>query len=160
HASGAEVLTAIVAAYEMSNKIMAALGGNRGLSEHGLGSDAIARPCALALAGGWLMGLDEEQLVNAAGIATTFGVEPRVVVSPSTRYHLRSPMPALNGMFGLLLARSGYPGPADAFEGKGGIAQLLDGDIDLDALRMPREDWTILYTGVNTTSVDGDVAGI
>jgi 2-methylcitrate dehydratase len=161
HKSGRDVLTAIVAAYELSNKIMGALGGNRGLAENGWGADTIGRPCALALTAGRLLGLNQEHLANALGIAGTFGLSPRVVTSPTTKYHLRSPMPAINGLLAALLAWQGYPGPHDVFEGAGGLASTaMRGNVDLDSLRQPRKDWSILYTGINRTSVDGDIVGM
>ncbi len=37
---------------------------------------------------------------------------------------------------------------------------VMGGEIDLDKLRQSRRDWTILYTGINRTSVDGDIVGL
>jgi len=161
HLDGRAVLSSIVCAYEIANRLMGAVGGNRGLAIHGWGADCAARPVALAFATGRLLNLSQSQLVNAAGIAGTFGLEPRVAISPTTRHHLRSPMPAFIAVTASLLALKGYPGPEDLFEGSGGLGEILmNGEMDLDALKRPLDDWSILYTGVNRTSVDGDVVGL
>src|SRR5262249_11146903 len=49
----------------------------------------------------------------------------------------------------------------DVFEGTHGLANVaMHGVIDMDKLTEPRSDWTIMYTGINRTSVDGDIVGL
>jgi 2-methylcitrate dehydratase len=159
-ATAKDAITAIVVGYETANKIMDALGGMSALKVRKWSPDTVARPCALAIAAARLFTLSEEQTVNALGIAGCFGQAPRVVTSATAKHHLRSPVLAFNALLAVTLARAGYPGPTDVLDGDDGLNEVLfSGTIDLEKLRQPRNAWSILYTGVNRTSVDGDVVG-
>lgn len=160
-ATGKQALAAVVCAYEMANKIQSTIRGQRGLEDRGWTNDSVGRPCALAMASGLLLGLDQQQMVSAIAMAGTFSLAPAVMDSNSTRFHLRSPMPMTFAVMAALLAQRGYPGPPDIFEGRNGLKETaMGGDMDIERLMAPRSEWTILKTGINRTSASGDVRGV
>jgi 2-methylcitrate dehydratase len=162
HSSGKEILSAVVAAYELANKMYAAVGGNFGLLDNGWSTDVIGRPGAMALVAGRLLGFSEVQLAHALGIAGSFTLVPFIVYSPTTQHspELRTSMALMNAVLSAILAWKGMTGPLDVFEGRYGLSEMATGGkMDFDKLREPHQDWTILYTGVNTFAGDPDMAG-
>ena len=118
----------------------------------------------MALVAGRLLGLNEEQMANALAIAGCFNLEPGILVSPNEEItmarYLRFPYGAYNGILGALLARKGFKGPLNVFEGHHGIAEVVTGgEMDLEKLSQPRKEWTILNTWIKNFPVDGNMEG-
>jgi 2-methylcitrate dehydratase len=161
HSSGEEIITAIVVAYELLNRISASMGGSHGvLDSRGWTTETMAPPCVMALVAGRLLGLNEKQMANALAIAGSFTVELGILHSPQMTRNLRSPYGAYSGILGAFLAGKDFTGPVDVFEGQRGLAEVVTGgEMDLEKLRQPREDWTILYTWILNFAADGNMQG-
>ncbi|MBI2987673.1 MAG: MmgE/PrpD family protein [Deltaproteobacteria bacterium] len=165
HSTGQEVITVVVLAYELLNKVSDSAGGDRGvLPRLGWASEAIRTPCVMALVAGRLLGLNEEQMANALAIAGCFTQELGILVSPHEEItmarNLRFPYGAYNGILGALLAQKGFKGPLNVFEGHHGLAEVVTGgEMDLEKLRHPRKDWTILYTWIKSFAAEGLLHG-
>jgi 2-methylcitrate dehydratase len=107
HKSGAEVMTAITIGYE----IKAAQAGGE--------------PVAAAMAAGKLMGLDEDRLANAVGMALVPHVALNKGVGAMSMWKgVRSAEATKNGVWAALLAREGMTGPPQPFEGRGSLWAL------------------------------------
>jgi 2-methylcitrate dehydratase len=107
HKSGAEVLMAIAIGYE----IKAAPAGGE--------------PVAAAMAAGKLMGLDEDRLANAVGMALVPHVALNKGVGAMSMWKgVRSAEATKNGVWAALLAREGMTGPPQPFEGRGSLWSL------------------------------------
>ncbi len=164
HSTGQEVITAVVLAYELLNKVADSVGGHRGLTRHGWTSETIKTPCVMALVAGRLLGFNEEQMANALAIAACFTQELEILSSPNEEMtmarNLRFPYGAYSGILGALLAQKGFKGPLNVFEGHHGIAEVvMGGEMDLEKLRQPRKEWTILYTWIKRFAADGGTQG-
>ncbi|MBI2986079.1 MAG: MmgE/PrpD family protein [Deltaproteobacteria bacterium] len=161
HTSGPEVITAVVLAYELLNKVYDSTGGNHGvLQRRGWTTETMGPPCIMALMAGRLLGLSEGQMANALAIAGCFTLEPRILHSPHATRNLRSAYGAYGGILGALLAQKGFKGPLNVFEGHHGLAEVVaGGEMDLDKLRQSRKEWTILYTWIKRFAADGDLQG-
>ncbi|MBI2988727.1 MAG: MmgE/PrpD family protein [Deltaproteobacteria bacterium] len=165
HSSGQEVITAIVLAYELLSKVCDSVGGNHGvLGRRGWAPDTIKTLCVMALIAGRLLGLNEEQMANALAIAGCFTLELGILQSPHEEItmarNLKFAYGAYHGILGALLAQKGFKGPLNVFEGHHGLAEVVAGaEMDLEKLRQPRRDWTILNTWVKNLAADGNLEG-
>lgn len=130
-ASGREVLTAIVAAYEIFGAVADAASVSHKGWDHGfylvLGSAAGA---------GRLLGLTKEQMADALAIAVTANIATR-----QTRFgkismwkNAAAAAAVRGGVFAALLAKAGMSGPSAAFEGREGVWQQLTGAFELPSL--------------------------
>jgi 2-methylcitrate dehydratase len=161
HSSGQEVITAIVLAYELLSKVSDSLGGDHGvLGKRGWTHETVSTPCVMALVAGRLLGLNEEEMANAVAIAGCFTQELGILVSPNEEItmarNLKFPYGAYSGILGVLLARTGFKGPLNVFEGHHGIAEVVaGGEMGLEKLRQPRKDWTILNTWIKNFAAEG-----
>ncbi|MCS6776076.1 MAG: MmgE/PrpD family protein [Chloroherpetonaceae bacterium] len=130
-ASGREVLTATVLAYEVQCRLCdAASIRARGWDHVTYGS------FSTALAAGKLLGLDATQLTHALGLA---GVPNNAL--RQTRVGMLSHWKGCafanasrNGVFAALLASYGMTGPSDVFEGQMGFWKQVSGPFDLPML--------------------------
>jgi 2-methylcitrate dehydratase len=163
HSNGQEVITNIVLAYELSNRLFDSLGGRTHgiLAKRGWTTETVGPPCIMALLAGRLLGLGEVEMANALGIAGCFNIEPGILFTPRMTKNLRTPYGAYGGIFAAFLAQKGFTGPLDVFEGPRGIAQVVaGGEMDLEKLRQPRKEWTILYTWIKNFAADGNMQGL
>lgn len=166
HSTGQEVITAIVLAYELMNRIFAAIPEyNALLDERGWTHETMRTPCAMALVAGRLLGLNEEQMANALALAGSFNFELGIVnwceEELTMARNLKFPYGAYHAILGALLARKGFKGPLNVFEGHHGIAEVITGgEMDLAMLRQPRRDWTILNTWIKRFAAGGHMQGL
>jgi 2-methylcitrate dehydratase len=166
HSTGQEVITAVVLAYELLNKVVVSVGGDDGvIDKRGWAPETIKTPCIMALVSGRLLGLNEEQMANALSIAGCFTSELGILSSGKEELtmarNLRFPYAAHSGILGALLAQKGFKGPLNVFEGHHGIAEVLaGGEMDFEKLREPIQDWTILNTWVKRFAACGNIQGI
>jgi 2-methylcitrate dehydratase len=122
--SGKELITAIVVAYELEMRLsLAADPGIREVGWHHASLTQFVSP----LVAGRMLGLSEDQMVSAAGIAGsshfTFG---GVVAGHLTNMkNAADPMATEAGVRGAMLAATGYSGPVEVFEGKESLFQVL-----------------------------------
>ena len=104
HCSGADVMAAIVVAYELQ----AVPAG---------GESVVA-----AMVAGKLMNLDEDRLANALTIALTPHIALNKGVGAMSMWkNTRSAESAKCGVWAAMLAREGMTGPPQPFEGRGGL---------------------------------------
>ncbi|MBI4525956.1 MAG: MmgE/PrpD family protein [Deltaproteobacteria bacterium] len=86
-------------------------------------------PFAVAAAAGKLMGLSEESLLDALGIAYTgVAISGRSTSSPSLTKRLTAGLAARNGVFAAELAAVGYPANRSVLTGKNGYFRLFHGE--------------------------------
>jgi 2-methylcitrate dehydratase len=141
HASGRDVMIAIILAYQVNQALSAAAGDyqRRGWDQ-GLGVGA-----GTALACGKLLGLNEDQLANALSLAIVPSIPMRVTRTGALSMSKGCATAAAvrNAVFSTLIAREGMTGPAQPFEGRDGLWQLVTGPFK--ELRLPsREPETTL----------------
>jgi 2-methylcitrate dehydratase len=123
-ASGADLLLAIVIAYELQCRFVDVVP----ISHAGWDQTPVVA-MATALAGGRLMGLDREALGHALSLAITPGIALNQTRTGriSMWKGMAGPQGARQGVFACYLAAAGMTGPEDIFEGKFGFwSQLFD----------------------------------
>lgn len=126
--TGAELLTAIVAAYEVQCALCDAA------SLRARGWDHVAYIAfSSTLAASMLFGLTEKETVHALGIAGTTSAALRQTRAGelSMWKGAAAANSARNAVFAALLARAGMTGPAPVFEGEFGLFNLVSGPFKL-----------------------------
>lgn len=131
--SGKEIITAIVLAYEFEQRLSEfAKPGIRERKWHHASLTQFVSP----VVAGKVLGLSEDQIVNAIGISGCHNFTPGAV----TAGHLTmmkntvDPMATQAGVQAAQLAARGYEGPEAIFEGKEGFVDTFGGEFDLDVL--------------------------
>lgn len=127
-ASGADFLTAFAVAYQIHARL-SDVAPVRDLGFDHTTQGAFAAGAASAKA----LGLNAEQIANAAAMAGTANVALRVTRTGDLSHWkgLAYPHVSKEGVFDALLASHGITGPAQVFEGNKGF-KALAGDFDLD----------------------------
>jgi len=132
-ASGADVITAVVIAYEIEMRLCEfAVPGIRERGWHHATLTQFASPYTA----GKLLGLSPEQLVHAAGIsgsahATTGSVTAGKLTMMKNTV---DPLATAAGVEAALLAKEGYTGPEHALDGKEGLMHVLGEGWDTDKI--------------------------
>lgn len=124
--SGRELLSAIVAGYEVAIRIGAAVGKKHYFYFHNTSTCGVFGAAAAA---SWLLDLDEERIVWALGNAGTqasglweFNAEGAM------SKHLHAGRAASNGVLAALLAERGFTGPSRILEGERGFFRAMAPD--------------------------------
>lgn len=128
-ASAAELITAIVLAYEINCRLIDAFD----ISTRGWDPPVFSPP-AVALAAGKLMKLGPDKLTQAVNIAINDHIpmgQTRVQTLSDWK-GLADAEAGRNAIFAALLARGGLTGPAPIFEGLAGFFRLVSGPADID----------------------------
>jgi 2-methylcitrate dehydratase len=128
-ASGEDFLLALAVAYEIQCRItdvvpVMAKGFNH----------AIQLAVSASAASGKLFGLSTEQLANAIAIATVDNVSLTCVhAEPVSQWKAFSPgMTGMRAVYAASLAKRGFTGPTNLFEGPNGLFRMFDQDIPVD----------------------------
>ena len=131
-ASGAKMLHAFVLGWEMFVRLGLAAPGS--FSKHGFQFTAVGGPFAAALTAGLLLGLNQEQLTSALGIAGSqaSGVM-EFVHEGATVKALHGGWPAHAGLLAARLAGAGMTGPSTILEGAHGFYALYARDAEAPA---------------------------
>jgi len=118
--TGEQLIAALVAGYEVNCRIDSAV--YPGLRNRGFHATGVVGTFGAAVAAGKLMGLNEEQMVNALGLAgiQAAGLEEWLTSGDMSK-RLHAGKAAMNGVLAAMLAREGYTGPSTVFEGKYGF---------------------------------------
>lgn len=118
--SGKELITALVAGYEISCRVDSSL--YPGLRDRGFHATGVVGTIGAAAAAGKILGLNNEQMVNAFGLAGTqaAGLEEWLTTGDMSK-RLHAGKAAMNGLLAAILAKEGYTGPQSVFEGKYGL---------------------------------------
>jgi 2-methylcitrate dehydratase len=126
HATGAQTLAAVTIGYEILRAFaFYARGGG--------GWDAPYEGMAVALGCGKLLGLNEDRLANALSLALVPHM-PMNVSHVGALSHWKSGHSSIgvrNGVFAALMAREGLTGPAQPFEERGGLMDIVTGPFEL-----------------------------
>src|SRR3984957_1560698 len=125
HAGGAQVMTAIILAYQINQ----ALGEASGDYQRRGWDQGLSVGAATALACGKLLGLNDDQLANALSLAIVPSIPLRVTRTGvlSMSKGCATAAAVRNAIFSALIAREGMTGPAQPFEGRDGLWQLVTG---------------------------------
>ena len=122
--SGKELITAIVVAYELEMRLcLAANPGVREIGWHHASLTQFVSP----LVAGRVLGLSEDQMVSAVGIAGSshFTLGGVVASHLTNMKNAADPMATEAGVSAAMLAAAGYSGPPEVFEGKEGLFEVL-----------------------------------
>ena len=131
-ASGAKMLHAFVLGWEMFVRL--GLGAPGSFSKHGFQFTAVGGPFAAALTAGLLLGLNQEQLTSALGIAgSQAGGVMEFVHEGATVKALHGGWPAHAGLLAARLAGAGMTGPSTILEGAHGFYALYARDAEAPA---------------------------
>ncbi len=138
--SGARLLHAVVGGYELARRVQNALGGYDAVNNLGWHSTGVCGTFGAAAAAGIVLGLDDQRLTSAIGLAGSFTGGTWAFIGDgamSKRMHVGRAAEA--GLNSALLARSGFTGPADLFSAPwGGFLNLYGGRSD-DGARLSDE---------------------
>lgn len=133
NASMKRVITAIVLAYEFEQRLCEfAVPGVRERKWHHATLTQFVSP----IVAGKMLGLDEDQMVNAVGIN---GSHNHTIGCPTAgkltmMKNTVDPMAVQSGVFAALMAQQGYSGTEAVFEGKEGFMDVYGPDWDLEKL--------------------------
>ncbi len=131
HSSAAELITAIVLAYEVNCRLIDAF--DTTIASRGWDVPVLSLP-AVALAAGKLMKLDRAQLEQAVNLALNDHIplgQTRAQVISDWK-GVADAEAGRNAVFAATLARAGLTGPAPVFEGRFGFFKLVAGEANVD----------------------------
>ncbi|MCC6531678.1 MAG: MmgE/PrpD family protein [Burkholderiales bacterium] len=126
-ASGAELLRAIVAGYEVMARVGAALGHDH--NNRGFHTTGIAGPVAATVAAGLVSGLSVETLLSAVGTAcsSASGIKAFTQGTGGMVKRMHAGRAAESGVLACALARRGFEGPLAAVDGRFGLLEVVGG---------------------------------
>ena len=133
NSSAQDVITAIVLAYEFEMRLCEfAKPGLRERKWHHATLTQFVSP----IVAGYLLGLNEDQLVNAIGISGAHNLTLGAVTAGKLTMMKNTvdPQAAQSGVMAALMAAKGYSGTELIFEGKEGLMQTLGPDWDVEKL--------------------------
>ncbi len=133
NSSTQDVITAIVLAYEFEMRLCEfAKPGIRERKWHHATLTQFVSP----IVAGYLLGLNEDQLVNAIGISGAHNLTLGAVTAGKLTMMKNTvdPQAAQSGVMAALMAEKGYTGTEHIFEGKEGLMQTLGPDWDVEKL--------------------------
>lgn len=134
--SGADLIAATVAGFEVGNRIGRCLGPTQ-LTKQGWHTGSVIGPLAAAAAAGHVLGLDAKQMEHAFGIAATQAGGLMSAGFGSMVKRMHHGRASQSGLYAASLASRGYTGIEAVFEQKyaGYASTFTGGDLfDLDAL--------------------------
>ena len=131
--SGEDLLTAIVAGYEVGCRFDSAM--YPGMRDRGFHATGVSGTIGAVAAVGRLFELGVDEMVNAFGLAgiQAAGLEEWLTSGDMSK-RLHAGKAAMNGVMAGLLAREGYTGPASVFDGKYGLMATHADNYDLNRL--------------------------
>ena len=120
-ASGADVLAAIVAGYEVTCRVALALPAGEHYAR-GFHPTATCGAFGAAAAAGRVFGLDEETIASALGITLSQAAGSlQFLANGAWTKRFQVGWAAMNGLAAATMAREGFKGAAEALEGKAGF---------------------------------------
>ncbi|MBI2832093.1 MAG: MmgE/PrpD family protein [Chloroflexi bacterium] len=155
--TGAELIEAMVVGYELSGRFTECI-LKTSLEVRGW-NGALRAVYVVPLMVGKLLGLNEEQMENAVGIAGSHDMVLGILDAPAEPYTMaknsRFPFAAGSGIMGALLAQRGYTGPARVIEGQRGFVQtVMNGEFDLKKFVQGDGRYKILDTAYKLITAD------
>jgi 2-methylcitrate dehydratase PrpD len=138
---GKDLLTAVVAAYEVSGRI--ALKSGLPIVKRGFRASPVFGPFAAAAAAAKLMGLSREQAQHAIACAASFSCGLLEAVNTgSMEWRFQNGGALRNGLMAALLAKNGLAASPTALEGKCGFFACFGGPEVRDSVLSHREEIT------------------
>jgi 2-methylcitrate dehydratase PrpD len=128
--SGREFIHAFIVGVEIESRIANAIYAGHINEWYITGT---AGPFGAAAAAGMILGLDEERMAWALGIAATEGSGLRQMAGTMTKSFVHG-RAAQNGLYAALLAAQGFTSSVEAIEGARGFAKVVGGVTDLTAM--------------------------
>ena len=157
HLSGKSVIAAINLGYDLS---LAFLEGIRGIGMEKRGWNGDTRGAyIMPLVAGYILGLNENQMESAVGIAGSCHAVLGILDTPAEEYtmtkNIRFPTMSYAGIMAALLAQKGFTGPAGIIEGHDGFVEVvLDGQYDYEKLLSFRGKFAIRETCIKSIIAD------
>jgi len=148
-ANGRELITAVVAGYEVGARVALAVNSppKKGHTLKGFHPTATCGVFGSAAAASKVMGLSLEQIVNALGIAGSYSSGLMEFLSDGAMTKRLHPGKAAHdGIVSALLAAQGFTGPRTVFEGRDGFLRAYSDAPDVERLTSRLgEDFEIRY---------------
>ncbi len=131
--SGKDLLLAIVIAHEIEMRMCEF--AHPGIRERGWHHATLTAFCS-PLAAGKILGLTAEQMMHAIAISGCRSFTPGAIAAGklSMMKNTADPLSTHAGVLGALLAKEGYTGTIQIFEGKEGMYQVLGGNFETEIL--------------------------
>ena len=131
--NGKELLTSIILGYEVAIRVSLAVGlSHRYRGFHPTGT---CNGFGSAAASAKLMGLKQEEIISALGIAATMASGITEYRYDGSRIkHLHGGLAARNGVLAAILAKEDFMGPREGIEGKFGFCRVYADKVDLDRI--------------------------
>lgn len=144
-ASGAQLIDAVIAGYEVSNRIARAVNPAHYARWHTTGT---VGHFGGAVAASVVLGLNPQQTAHAMSTVATFAAGLRHAFSSDAMSKpIHAGRAAEAGVAAALMAREGITGVADMLEGERGFGMAMSQDVDWDAaLATLGTEWTITDT--------------
>ena len=167
HSTGCDVLTAIVAGYEIAARFMHAmvvpLSATPVLGAKGWNEDTRGI-FVMPIVAGKLLKLNEEKMEQAIGISGCHNMVLGILDATGEEYsmtkNLRFPRTAYGGVMSALMAEKGFTGPTRVIEGnKGFIEAVMRGDFNVEKLTGSGERFKILDTIYKSVASDATMQG-
>ncbi len=148
-ASGRDVLTAIVAGYDVTCKISQAL-GPAAMYERGFHPTAVAGCFGATAAAGRVLGLSVEQMMHAFGIALSEAAgSMQYLRNGAWTKRFQAGNAGRNGLVAATFAKHGFTGAVDPLEGRFGLFHAYVPDAKPEfAVAGLREIWEVATTGI------------
>lgn len=143
--TGATLIRAVIAGYEISNRIAQAV--NPAHYQHWHTTGTVGHFGA-AVSSGVVLGLTQGQMAHAMATVATFAAGLRHAFSADGMSKpLHAGRAAEAGVTAALMARAGVTGVGDMLEGERGFGQSMSKDVDWDqALETLGSEWTVTQT--------------
>lgn len=157
HLSGKDVITAVNLGYDLSLAFLEGVLG-AGMEKRGWNGDTRGA-YIMPLVAGKILGLTEEQMESAVGIAGSCHAVFGILDTPAEEYtmtkNIRFPTMSYAGIMAALLAQKGFTGPAGMIEGHDGFVEVIMGnDYDLDRLLAFKGKFAIRETCIKSIIAD------
>ena len=157
HLSGKDVMTAINLGYDLSLAFLEGVIGT-GMEKRGWNGDTRGA-FIMPLVAGKILGLAEEQMESAVGIAGSCHAVLGILDTPAEEYtmtkNIRFPMVSYGGILAAMLAQKGFTGPASIIEGHDGFVEvIMGGDYDVERLLGFKGKFAIRETCIKSIIAD------
>jgi 2-methylcitrate dehydratase len=157
HLSGKAAITAINLGYDLSLAFLEGVKG-AGMEKKGWNGDTRGA-LIMPLVAGKILGLTEDQMESAVGIAGSCHAVFGILDTPAEEYtmtkNIRFPMMSYAAIMAAMLASKGFTGPASMIEGHDGfVPSIMGGDYDLDPLLSFKGKFAIRETCIKSIIAD------
>jgi 2-methylcitrate dehydratase len=155
--SGKDVIMAINLGYDLSLAFLEGVTG-AGMEKKGWNGDTRGA-LIMPLVAGRILGLTEDQMESAVGIAGSCHAVFGILDTPAEEYtmtkNIRFPMMSYAAIMAAMLAGKGFTGPAGMIEGHDGfVDSIMDDEYDVERLLNFKEKFAIRETCIKSIIAD------